>query len=94
MLQNPDKLFNETLGTWKIDLVDFKLKQNVKPICSIPYPVPKVHEKNCNKVVELLVLLGVRENSNDSEWGAPYFAQIKPKTNRASFLSGFIKFKK
>ena len=38
---------------------------------------------------EQLVLLGVIEISNDSEWAAPSIAQLKPKTNRVHFLSGF-----
>ena len=36
--------FDGTLGTWKTDQVDFKLKYDAKPVCSRPYPVPKVHE--------------------------------------------------
>ena len=41
------------------------------------------------KEVERLVLLGFLEVSNDSEWGSPFFAQHKPKSNRVSLLSGF-----
>ena len=41
------------------------------------------------KVVKRLVRLGVLEEDNDSEWGAPYFAQPKVKTNRFRFLSDF-----
>ena len=33
--------------------------------------------------------LGVIEEANDSEWGAPSFAQPKAKTNRFRFLSDF-----
>ena len=36
-----------------------------------------------------LVLLGVLESSNVSEWRAPSFAQPKPKTNQARFRSDF-----
>ena len=39
--------------------------------------------------VEHLVLLGVLEVANDSECGAPSFAQSKPKSNLVSFLSIF-----
>ena len=39
--------------------------------------------------VECLVLLGVQEVANDSEWGDPSFAQPKPKSNQVSFLSDF-----
>ena len=42
-LQNFEVFFFGTLGTWKTDQVDFKLKNDVKPMCSKPYPVLKVH---------------------------------------------------
>ena len=41
------------------------------------------------KQVEHLVLLGVLEVANDSEWGDPSFAQSKPKPNQVRFLSDF-----
>ena len=39
------------------------------------------------KEVERLVLLGVIELANYSEWGAPSFAQSKPKSNQLHFIS-------
>ena len=45
LLQKSEELFYGTLGTWKMDTVDFELKEDVKPICLRPYPVPKVHEE-------------------------------------------------
>ena len=41
------------------------------------------------KEVERLVLLGVLELENISEWGEPSFAHPKPKSNRVRFLSNF-----
>ena len=41
-----------------------------------------------------MVLLGVLKNSNDSDWGAPYFAQPKPLRNQVWFLSDFINLNK
>ena len=41
------------------------------------------------KEVENLVLLGVLGVENDSEWGAPYFAQPKPTKKCVRFLSDF-----
>ena len=41
------------------------------------------------KKFERLVLLGVIERANNSEWGAPYFAQPKPKTDQVCFLNDF-----
>ena len=41
------------------------------------------------KEVERLVLLGVLDVANDSEWLAPSFAQPKPKSNQVHFLTDF-----
>ena len=39
------------------------------------------------KEVEILVKVGVIEEANNSEWGAPYFDQPKLETNCVRFLS-------
>ena len=39
--------------------------------------------------VDSLVLLGVIGRATNSEWGDPYFAQPKLKSNRVRFLSDF-----
>ena len=44
LLQKFKEMFDGTLGTWKTDPVHFRLKEDAKPICLRPYPVPKVHE--------------------------------------------------
>ena len=46
------------------------------------------------KEVEHLVLLGVLERANDSEWGAPSFVPHKPKSNQVMFISDFINLNK
>ena len=61
-----EELFDGTLGTLETDPVYFNLKQDVKSICSRPYPVPKIHEEMFKKEVKHLVLLGVFEVSNNS----------------------------
>ena len=38
-------------------------------------------QSDVKKGAERLVILGVPEYANDSEWGALYFAQPKAKTN-------------
>ena len=81
LLQGFGKLFDVKLGPWITDPVDFELKEAVKPICLRPYPVPKVHKEIFRKEVECLVVLGFLEVANDSEWGARFFAQMKPKSN-------------
>ena len=81
--------FDETIVTWKTDTVDFELKEDVEPILSRPYPVPKVYEEMFKNKVERLFLLGVLEVVNGSEWGDSSFAQLKPKSNRVHLLSYF-----
>ena len=81
LLPKFEEFFDDTLGTWKTDPVDFELKQDANPIYSRPYPVLKVHDEMFKNEVGSLVLLGVLEVSNDSEWGAPSFAQTRPKSN-------------
>ena len=43
-LQRFEELFNGRLGNWKTDPVEFKLEQDLNPVCSQKYPVPKLHE--------------------------------------------------
>ena len=78
-------LFDGTLDTWNTTPVDFELKDNVKPVCSRPYPVPKLYKMMFKKKVKILVILGVLEEENDSEWGAPYCEHPKAKTNCVIF---------
>ena len=65
LLKKSKKLFDETLGNWKIYPVDFKLKEDMKPIFSRSYTVPKLNEEMLKKEVECLVLLGFLEGAND-----------------------------
>ena len=77
------------LGTCNITPVYLELKDDVKPVCSQPYPVPRVHKVVFIKEAERLVILGFLEEANDSECGAPSFDQPKAKMNCVRFLSGF-----
>ena len=88
-MQQIEELFNETLVTQKTYSLDFELKDNLKPICSRPYPVLKLHKK-CKKYVKHLVLLVVLERENVSEWGASYFVQPKPRIIQVCLLSDYI----
>ena len=82
-------LFDGTLGAWDTTPVDLEFRDDAKPLCSRPYPVPRVHEAIFRKEVEKLVRLGILEEANDSEWGVPLFAQPKAKTNRVRFFRDF-----
>ena len=44
-------MFDGTLGTWNTTPVDLKLKDNAKPACLLPYPLPRVHEEMFRKEV-------------------------------------------
>ena len=43
ILKTFEYLFDGKLDTRKTALVDLELKDDVKPLCLRPYPVPKVH---------------------------------------------------
>ena len=86
-MQKNEAFFYGTLGTWKKYPAEFELKEDVKPICLRPYPVPKVHEEIFKKEVEHLVLLGFLYVANDPEWISLSFAQPEPKSNLIHFLS-------
>ena len=60
--------------------MDLELKDDVNPVCLQPYPVLRVHKAMFRKESERLVKLGVLEEANDSEWGAPSFAEQIAKT--------------
>ena len=72
-------MFDGTLGTWNTTPVNLELKYKEKSVCSGPYLLPKVHKVMFRKEVERLASLGVLEEANDSEWGAPSFSQPKAK---------------
>ena len=82
-------MFDENIGILNTAPVELELKDDTKPVCSRTYPVPRVHKEMFRKEVDIVVLLGVIKEANASEWGAPYFAQPKPKTDRIRFLSDF-----
>ena len=92
ILNKSKDLFDSTLGTWNTTMVDLELKDDAKPVCLQPYPVPRVHKSMFKQEVKRLVSLGVLEEANNSKWGAPYFAQPKAKTNHVRFLSDFRSF--
>ena len=55
LLQILEELFDGTLGPWKIDPVDFELKEDAKPIFLCPHPVLNVHKEMFKKEIEHLV---------------------------------------
>ena len=69
--------------------MNLDLKYDATPMCLRPHSESRVHKAMFKKEVEGLVKLGAPEEANDSEWGATYSAQQKPKTNNVIFLSDF-----
>ena len=79
-------MYNDTLGTCNYKPVDLEIKDDMKPVCLYPYPVPKVHNTMLIRKVDKLVSLSVIHHTNEYEQGDPYFAQPKPQKNWAQFL--------
>ena len=66
---------------WNTVPVDLELKDDVNPVFSRPYPVPRVYEEIFRKEADRIVKLGVLEEEDDSEWGSLSFAHPKEKMN-------------
>ena len=43
LLRKFDDMFDSTVGLWNTTPVYLELKDDVKPVCSQPYPVLRVH---------------------------------------------------
>ena len=79
LLRKVEDLFDGKLGTWNTKPVDLEIKDDVRPVCSCPYPLPLVNADMFRKEVSRLVSIGVVELANYSEWGALYLDQSKVK---------------
>ena len=66
-LNNFEDMFDGTLGTWNTTPVNLELKDKAKPVCSRPYPLPKLPKAMLTKEFQRLVSLGVLEEADDSE---------------------------
>ena len=64
ILRKQEGVFDGTIGTCNTTLVDLKLFDNAKPVCSRPYLVTRLHEAMLRKEVERLVNSGVLEEAN------------------------------
>ena len=65
----------------KTTTLDLELKNNMKPVYSRPYPVPRVYKATLKKEFKRLVKLGVLEEANDYKWEEPSFDQPRAKTS-------------
>ena len=39
-----EEFFGGILDMWETTQIDLELKDDAKPVCSLPYPVPRVHK--------------------------------------------------
>ena len=83
LLDKYRSLFDGSLGHWKGETYEVKLKTGATPYHARAYPIPKVHEKTLRMEVERLCEVGVLKRVNRSEWGAPTF--IIPKNSSFHF---------
>ena len=80
-------IFDCTLGTWNTTPVDLELKNNAKPFCSLPCPVPRVHELMLKKRSKDLLSWGWSNMQTATNGEHYHFDQPKEKTNCVRLLS-------
>jgi hypothetical protein len=79
LLRKFEPLFDGTLGHWKTDPVDLKLKDpDCTPYHAKPYPVPYSQERKVKDEIERMCTAGVMRRINISECAAPMFTITKP----------------
>jgi hypothetical protein len=76
LLGKHEALFDGTLGEWKGDLVDIKLKPDATPYHTKAYPIAHIHEATFKKDLDRLELIGVLKKINRSEWAAPVLSDL------------------
>ena len=86
LLSKAESLFDGTLGEWDCEPHHIQSKDGVKPHHAEPFPVPKAHERTLWNEIEGPVNVGVLEQVNHSEWGAPSFITGK-KDGTARFIN-------
>ncbi len=55
VLQENDKMFDDTLGVYPHKKVHIDIDPNAKPVHSRPYPAPQIHLKTFKKELDLLL---------------------------------------
>jgi hypothetical protein len=70
VLQENDKMFNETLGVYPHKKMHIDIDPNAKPVHSRPYPVPQIHLKTFKKELNHLDRIGILAAQQESEWAS------------------------
>jgi hypothetical protein len=78
-LNKYEHLFDGSLGDWKTDPVNLRLKSGEMPFQLSPFPVSKIHEETLKKEINRLCDLGVLKPQVVLEYQSPSF--IIPKKN-------------
>jgi hypothetical protein len=89
LLKKYESLFDGTLGHWKSEDYDIKLKEGATPYHVRPFPIPHIHEQTLRHEVDCLCQIGVLKKANRSEWAAPTFIIPKKDGTVQFILSDF-----
>jgi len=65
LLYKYEILFHSTLDTWKIEVVNIKLKPGAQLYCHAPCQIPRIYKETLRNKVNWLVKLGVLKKYSD-----------------------------
>jgi hypothetical protein len=94
LLRKYEALFDGTLGKWNTDPVNIELREDLIPVSSRYYPVPKINKETFRKELLHLVDIGVLTPVQDSEWGTPVFIIPPKKDGTVRFITDYCKVNK